>query len=148
GKFERLRNKILHRLNKLFRPRFATFELKPGPPPQMWIRKNSEGSTSTPLSAMGSGLSQMLIAYAGLLKDEGQPRHYFIEEPESNLHPRLLRAFVRELASHDQMRFFITTHSNIILDSVGERDKVYHFSQDERGACSAVEAAGIVAHHT
>src|SRR5262249_55061411 len=44
--------------------------------------------------------------------------------------------------------FFITSHSNILLDAVEDDDKVYHFAQDANGACFATEASDIVTHHS
>lgn len=144
GDAESWEKDLLLKLNELFDPPFTSLRIQ-GNPPEFWLKKGR--GTSTPLSRMGMGVSQMFIAYARLIRDVGRPYTYFIEEPESNLHPRLLRGFMQDMSKYSTIQFFITSHSNVTLDSVGPQDRVYHFSQDANGACSAIEVSDIAAHH-
>lgn len=68
-----------------------------------------------PLAHLGDGLqSVVLMTFRAFAATE--PSIYFIEEPELYLHPGLQRKMVQFFTSSDTHHFFITTHSNHILD--------------------------------
>src|SRR5262249_10095673 len=96
GAFDDWEAKVCEKLSKLFRPSFSTLAVR-GQNPEIFLKKNSPTARSIPLNNMGTGIQQMIIAYSRLVKDAKEHKTYFIEEPETNLHPRLLRAFIRDL---------------------------------------------------
>lgn len=88
-----------------------------------------------PLSQTGSGLKTVLLVLANLLvapklRQEGErvalPKWVFaFEELENNLHPAIQRrlfAYIQKFAKQHRSTFFITTHSNVVID---------FFSQDQ-----------------
>ena len=68
---------------------------------------------------LGDGIQQLIIILFSLYyhKDE-QNCMFFIEEPELYLHPGILRKFIEVINSDifKNHQYFITTHSNAILD--------------------------------
>lgn len=68
----------------------------------------------------GDGTQQLIIILYSLFKHKDeQNKLFFIEEPEMYLHPGVLRKFI-EVINSDLFRnhqYFITTHSNIVLDT-------------------------------
>lgn len=84
------------------------------------------------LSKMGSGIKTILIVLLNLLvrpKIESRKASHYVfafEELENNLHPALQRrlySFIREFSSTNNCYFFLTTHSNIVIDAFGSSDK-------------------------
>lgn len=67
----------------------------------------------------GDGTQQLIIMffYFFINKDISNIK-FFIEEPETYLHPGILRKFIEVINSDifKKHQFFITTHSNVILD--------------------------------
>jgi hypothetical protein len=149
--FHRFRGRLLTRLNHLFDPHFASLEMKATPSPDMSLTIDAQDAIPIPLQAMGSGIAEMVIILAALEEDaEGNARgcHYYIEEPELHLHPRLLRRFMAELADFKDVQFFISSHSNVVLDSLSSyRDRVFLFSQTAKGSCRAEACHGVVQQH-
>jgi hypothetical protein len=70
------------------------------------------------LERMGDGVTEMVALIAALCVEEDKV--FLLEEPESNLHPRALKALlgmVREAQAKNQ--FLVATHSNIVLRELG-----------------------------
>lgn len=68
-----------------------------------------------PMYNVGDGLQQILIiTSAAFLYDTDSM--VFIEEPEINLHPGLLRQLISFLLNETTHQYFVTTHSNHLLD--------------------------------
>ena len=67
----------------------------------------------------GDGTQQLIIILYSLFKHKSERNClFFIEEPETYLHPGILRKFIEVINSEEfeNHQYFITTHSNAILD--------------------------------
>ena len=68
----------------------------------------------------GDGTQQLIIILYSLYKHKDEiGKLFFIEEPEMYLHPGILRKFIEVINSDvfKNHQYFITTHSNIVLDT-------------------------------
>ena len=93
-----------------------------------------------PLASFGTGVHELVIICTALAIYE--ERVVCIEEPEIHFHPGLLRRFMRFL-THTSNRYFIATHSNVLLDA-DVPINVYHVSHD--GNASSVKKADTSEH--
>lgn len=89
---------------------------------------------SIALSKMGSGIKTVLLVLINLVvrpKIESKNRNSYVfafEELENNLHPSLQRRlynYIREYSENHSSYFFLTTHSNVVIDAFG----TYEYSQ-------------------
>lgn len=95
-----------------------------------------------PISEAGSGLRTVLLVLANLIilplisKEVALPNCFFaFEELENNLHPAIQRRLFRILqsfADEHKCRFFITTHSNVVIDLFSGADdaQILHVVHD------------------
>lgn len=68
----------------------------------------------------GDGTQQLIVILYSLYKHKDETgKLFFIEEPEMYLHPGILRKFIEVINSDvfENHQYFITTHSNIVLDT-------------------------------
>lgn len=67
----------------------------------------------------GDGTQQLITMLFSIFKHKDEDAVFFIEEPELYLHPGLLRKFIEviNLDMFNKAQYFITTHSNIVLDT-------------------------------
>ncbi|AZQ60246.1 hypothetical protein EJ994_16070 [Maribacter sp. MJ134] len=79
-----------------------------------------------PLESFGTGIHQLVIMCSTLVIHENSI--VCIEEPEIHLHPELQRKFIKFLGK-TKNTYFITTHSNIFLDS-RYNTSIYHVIND------------------
>lgn len=76
---------------------------------------------------LGDGIQAIiLLLYPFFIAPKGM--WFFIEEPETHLHPGFQRLFIETIANHSVIReknlkFFLTTHSNHLLDFVLDEPK-------------------------
>ena len=77
------------------------------------------------LSSLGSGMAELIMIMIAIANDRLCKKIYFLEEPESHLHPGLLRRFIAQLSTYSNLQLFINTHSNVILDCLTKTDKVF-----------------------
>lgn len=76
-----------------------------------------DNKESIPLYKVGDGISSIIIILYNLFLTKS--RIYFIEEPEQNLHPGFQRLLIDLLVKESRFKdkfFFITTHSNHLID--------------------------------
>ena len=81
---------------------------------------------------LGDGLQQVIIITSAAYLEQNSSI-FFIEEPESCLHPGLLRKLALFLLNHTTHQYLATTHSNHLLD-LAETNKdviVHRVSKDE-----------------
>ena len=118
---------MLKALNEIFDPdaRFTRIQTKHLADNRWEIYLEEESKGSIALSASGSGLKTVIIVLAHLLLlpgTEGRSLSSYVfgfEELENNLHPGLQRrlfAYMRNLAVEMNTTFFLTTHSNVVID--------------------------------
>ena len=122
---------------------------------EIYLEESSKGRI--PLSLTGSGLKTVLLVLANLLLvptigtnsrpiEEPTPLSNFLfcfEELENNLHPAIQRRlfrYLREKAVNDGCHFFITTHSNVVIDmfSGDEHAQLLHVTHDGESASVTV----------
>ncbi len=76
-----------------------------------------------PIYDLGDGIqSIILLTYKVFMAEK--PTMFFIEEPEHFLHAGLQRTLIETFAKHKEHMFFMTTHSNHVLDLAQERDDI------------------------
>lgn len=76
-----------------------------------------------PIYDLGDGIQSIIILTFPIFMAE-KPTKFFIEEPEHYLHAGLQRTLIETFAKHEEHMFFMTTHSNHILDIAQERDDI------------------------
>lgn len=79
-----------------------------------------------PLDSFGTGIHQLVMLCSTLVIHENSI--VCIEEPEIHLHPELQRKFINFLDKTKNI-YFITTHSNVFLDS-RYNTSIYHVQND------------------
>jgi hypothetical protein len=83
-----------------------------------------------PIYYLGDGLQNLIIiVYNIILRQEDTI--FFIEEPDLAMHPGLQRELIKQMLKHEKHQFFITTHSNHLLDLTLDYNNisVFHFSK-------------------
>ena len=78
------------------------------------------GSDEKAIYDWGDGTQQLIVILYSLYKHKDEiGKLFFIEEPEMYLHPGILRKFIEVINSDvfKNHQYFITTHSNIVLDT-------------------------------
>lgn len=101
------------------------------------------GNDERPIYDWGDGTQQLIIILFSLFihKDEKESL-FFIEEPEIYLHPGILRKFI-EVINTDVFpnhQYFITTHSNIILDTSADSNinmSIFKFTKSKNADVSS-----------
>jgi hypothetical protein len=129
--FQKFREQLTAELNALlFEPgsdnAIEFFEIK-GEADQLdlYVKRRAD-EAPVALQYMGTGIAELAILLVDILQNP-HTRQYFIEEPECHLHPGLLRRLMLRLRDLTDAQFFITTHSNAVLDSTTENDGIYRF---------------------
>jgi len=97
------------------------------------------------LDRMGDGVSELVGSMVELCSERG--KIFVLEEPETNLHPRGLRALlgmIRSSAADNQ--FIIATHSNIVVrELASDHDaKVFRVYRDEEAPTAASKVEEIL----
>lgn len=106
---------------------------------QIIIEQGRNEKVSLDLNDLGTGITQVIIILCYLwlrTKNQGHKNLIlFIEEPESNLHNDSLIKFMELLTNEFKHQFFITTHSNALLDCFSTSPSaVYRVQKTGRGA--------------
>jgi AAA15 family ATPase/GTPase len=80
------------------------------------------GGEERPIHQLGDGIQSLIILTFPLFECENGM--FFIEEPELNMHPGMQRKFMEAIQSRPQHQYFITTHSNHLLDLTINDDNI------------------------
>lgn len=103
---------------------------------------------SIALSKMGSGIKTVLLVLLNLvvrpvIENKNRDSYIFaFEELENNLHPSLQRRlynYIRKYSENHSSYFFLTTHSNVVIDAFGtdKNSQLIHVSNDGDKSSSA-----------
>ena len=89
------------------------------------------------LHDLGDGIKQLITIFYIIFSKSNYESIFFIEEPEINLHPGYQRQFLQILQNNkyfSKHQFFITTHSNHIIDNCLNYDNtsIYKFNNIEK----------------
>ncbi|MEX2093612.1 MAG: ATP-binding protein [Pirellulales bacterium] len=134
-------------LNLILRPdsdfsRIGVRDLGDGPNSRWEIYLDElKKERSIPLSQTGSGLKTVMLVLGNLLivphieKRDLKTYFFGFEELENNLHPaaqRRLFRFLKDYADVHGCHFFLTTHSNVVIDLFANDDmaQIIHVSHD------------------
>lgn len=79
---------------------------------------------------LGDGLQSLIICSFNIFMEK-TPCLFFIEEPDLCMHPSMQRAFLEMLLEHKHHQYFLTTHSNHLLDMTMDFGdiSVFHFAK-------------------
>jgi predicted ATP-dependent endonuclease of OLD family len=80
------------------------------------------GGIEHPIHQLGDGIQSLIILTFPLFECENGI--FFIEEPELNMHPGMQRKFMEAIQSRPQHQYFLTTHSNHLLDLTINYDNI------------------------
>jgi predicted ATPase len=95
------------------------------------------------LSKFASDGTLKLLAYLTVLHDPQPPPIIGIEEPENQLHPRLLHALAEESrVAAERSQLLVTTHSPYFVDAV-RSDEVWILYRGEDGYARTVRASSL-----
>lgn len=87
-----------------------------------------------PIYDLGDGMQSLIISTYPIITETEKGSLFFLEEPDLCMHPSLQRTFLEVLKTyHRKMghQFFITTHSNHLLDLLEDNELVSIFSFSE-----------------
>jgi putative ATP-dependent endonuclease of the OLD family len=122
-----------------------------------------EGQKGIPLSQCGSGLKTILFvltltiglaqnhdAYPLDSADQQREPLVVLEEVENNLHPEVLKRLLQHILEFQQrtgIRFFLTTHSAIVVDFFAEHDVTSIFRISKKEGKSVIASITSKAEH-
>lgn len=95
------------------------------------IGKNSDRA----LYDLGEGIKQLIVLFYKVFEQKDNGAIFLIEEPELNLHPGFQRKFIDIITKcFPEHQFFITTHSNHIIDLYDEKNEIslYKFKNSDK----------------
>lgn len=83
-----------------------------------------------PIYNLGDGLQNLIIILYNIILRRDETL-FFIEEPDLGMHPGLQRELITKLLKHNKHQFFITSHSNHLLDLTLDYSNisVFHFAK-------------------
>lgn len=145
--FDRFRRRLIEELNALlFDPTSANpiewFEIKGTERLDLYVNRRGDESPIA-LQYMGTGIAELTILLADILQNQ-DVQQFFVEEPECHLHPGLLRRLMLRLRAVSNAQFFVTTHSNAVLDSTTSDDGIYQFGFTPGVGTSVVRCTDVI----
>jgi hypothetical protein len=91
-------------------------------------------SEDRPIYALGDGMQSLIICTYPIITELQRGSLFFLEEPDLCMHPSLQRVFLKVLRdsyTEKGHQFFLTTHSNHLLDLLEDDNLVSIFSFSE-----------------
>jgi hypothetical protein len=91
-------------------------------------------SEDRPIYALGDGMQSLIICTYPIITELQRGSLFFLEEPDLCMHPSLQRIFLKVLRDYyinKGHQFFLTTHSNHLLDLLEDDNLVSIFSFSE-----------------
>lgn len=87
-----------------------------------------------PIYELGDGMQGLIICTYPIITEENEGALFFLEEPDIGMHPSLQRVFLDVLKKYAltmNHQFFLTTHSNHMLDLIEDSNcaSIFSFSQ-------------------
>jgi putative ATP-dependent endonuclease of OLD family len=143
---------LLKDLNKIINPDwvFTGIKAKQKSNDTWELHLQTQNGLWVPLSQTGSGIKTLLLVLIEIhLVPHAQKKPtlseyvFCFEELENNLHPavqRRLFGFLRDKAVKEECTFFITTHSNVVIDMFSRDDKAQLLHVKHDGTAATVEA--------
>jgi len=111
---------------------------------RFYIRRGRK-TIATFLENLGTGVSQLIMLLSYLYLNRSRPLNVFIEEPESNLHPEAVIQLVKIMEDNFTLhRFFITTHSSILIDQVNNNWTIHRVYRKEENASKVLPCTEIL----
>lgn len=97
------------------------------------------GNDEYPIHDLGDGMQSLIICTYPIVTEPKPGSLFFLEEPDLCMHPSLQRTFLEVLKTYHRMKghqFFLTTHSNHLLDLLEDNElaSIFSFSQIESGS--------------
>jgi len=145
-----IENELLNELNTIINPDiiFTRILVQLKDNNQWEIFFEDANKKSIALSKMGSGIKTVLLVLLNLVVRpviENKSRGSYIfafEELENNLHPSLQRRlynYIRKYSENHSSYFFLTTHSNIVIDAFGtdKNSQLIHVINDGNKSISS-----------
>jgi hypothetical protein len=92
-----------------------------------------------PVYDLGDGMQSLIICTYPIVTETKPGSLFFLEEPDLCMHPSLQRTFLEVLKTYHRVKghqFFLTTHSNHLLDLLEDNElvNIFSFSQIESGS--------------
>lgn len=99
--------------------------------------KLGQSGMEMPIHLLGDGIQSLIILLYRVFMASSDT-WFFIDEPEIGLHPGLQRIFLDAITNHPDIikknhRFFLTTHSNHLLDLTIDKKNISIFTFSSRG---------------
>lgn len=99
--------------------------------------KLGQSGMEMPIHLLGDGIQSLIILLYSIFM-ASPDTWFFIDEPEIGLHPGLQRIFLNAITNHPDItkkkhRFFLTTHSNHLLDLTIDKKDISIFTFSSRG---------------
>lgn len=154
--------KLLRELNKIIEPdsSFKDIVVQQYNNDEWEIFLEEEQKGRIPLSRSGSGLKTILLVLVNTILVPYSEKFtlnnciFAFEELENNLHPSLQRRlflYLRDVALRENACFFLTTHSNVVIDLFSNDPvaQIYHITHNGSEAISTpvntyIEKTGIL----
>ncbi|MBU2895463.1 AAA family ATPase [Vibrio hepatarius] len=80
-------------------------------------------SEERPIYDLGDGIQSIIILTYKIFTTK-YPTFFYIEEPEQHLHAGMQRVLIKALTLHPEHIYFLTSHSNHLIDIAMERDDI------------------------
>lgn len=111
----------------------------------LYIRIGDE--EEQPIYRAGDGIQALLVITFPIFLERGNPTVFFIEKPETYMHPGIQKKLIKILSEsrfRDNHQYFITTHSFHILEIAGEYPQVSVFKTSRNnGREEKIESAPL-----